>query len=90
MLFSFLFGTLAIASGLLCPLLISLVQERHSCVECGPSEGPGHTAHKGRLRELPLVMRVVRHWSRLPTEAMDAPSLEVFKIRLAGALSNLI
>jgi len=32
----------------------------------------------------------VRHWHRLPIEAVDAPSLEVFKARLDGALSNLI
>jgi len=31
----------------------------------------------------------VRHWIRLPREAVDAPSLEVFKARLDGALSNL-
>ncbi|KAK4812297.1 hypothetical protein QYF61_014083 [Mycteria americana] len=37
-----------------------------------------------------LTMRVVRHWHRLPTEAVDAPSLEAFKVRLDGALSNLI
>jgi len=35
-------------------------------------------------------MRVVRHWSRLPREAVDAPSLDVFKARLDGDLSNLI
>ena len=35
-------------------------------------------------------MRVVRHWARLPREAVDAPSLEVFKARLDGALSNLV
>ncbi|PKU39117.1 hypothetical protein llap_10580 [Limosa lapponica baueri] len=35
-------------------------------------------------------VRVVRHWSRLPREAVDAPSLEVFKTRLDGALSNLV
>ncbi|KFW10127.1 hypothetical protein N326_03708, partial [Eurypyga helias] len=34
--------------------------------------------------------RVVKHWNRLPREAVDAPSLEVFKARLDEALSNLI
>ena len=34
-------------------------------------------------------MRVVRCWNRLPREVVDAPSLEVFKISLDGALSNL-
>ncbi|KFV93663.1 hypothetical protein N326_08004, partial [Eurypyga helias] len=33
--------------------------------------------------------RVVRHWNRLPREAVDAPSLEVFKARLDEALNNL-
>jgi len=35
-------------------------------------------------------MRVVKHWNRLPREMLDAPSLETFKARLYGALSNLI
>jgi len=35
-------------------------------------------------------MRVVKHWHRLPREVVDAPSLETFKARLDGALSNLI
>ena len=30
------------------------------------------------------------HWNRLPKEAVDAPSLEAFKARLDGALSNLV
>ena len=34
-------------------------------------------------------MRVVRHWHRLPRAAVAAPSLERFKARLDGALSNL-
>ncbi|KFZ61084.1 hypothetical protein N321_04550, partial [Antrostomus carolinensis] len=33
---------------------------------------------------------VVRHWNRLPREAVDAPSLEAFKARLDGALGSLI
>jgi len=34
------------------------------------------------------MMRVVKHWPRLPREAVAAPSLAVFKARLDGALSN--
>jgi len=34
-------------------------------------------------------VRVVRHWNRLPREAVDSPCLEAFKARLDGALSNL-
>ncbi|KAK4811216.1 hypothetical protein QYF61_022113 [Mycteria americana] len=36
------------------------------------------------------MMRVVKHWNRLPTEAVDAPSLETFKVRLDRALRNPI
>jgi len=32
----------------------------------------------------------VRHWHRLPREAVGAPSLEAFKVRLDGALGCLI
>ncbi|KFP53861.1 hypothetical protein N323_10607, partial [Cathartes aura] len=42
------------------------------------------------IRQKFFTIRVVRHWSRLPREAVDAPSLEVFKARLDGALSNLV
>jgi len=35
-------------------------------------------------------MKVVRHWHRVPREAVAAPSLAVFKTRLDGALSNLV
>jgi len=33
---------------------------------------------------------VVKHWHRLPREVVEAPSLETFKTRLDGTLSNLI
>ncbi|KFR13211.1 hypothetical protein N306_12420, partial [Opisthocomus hoazin] len=41
------------------------------------------------IRNKFFTMRVVRHWNRLPREAVAAPSLAVFKARLNGALSNL-
>ncbi|KFQ79621.1 hypothetical protein N335_03532, partial [Phaethon lepturus] len=37
-----------------------------------------------------FTVRVMKHWNRLPTEVVDAPSLEVFKDRLDEALSNLV
>ena len=37
-----------------------------------------------------FTKRVVRCWNRLPREAVDAPSLEVLKTRLDGALGNLL
>ncbi|KFR07009.1 hypothetical protein N306_10794, partial [Opisthocomus hoazin] len=37
-----------------------------------------------------FTMRVMNHWNRFPREAVAAPSLEVFKARLDGALSKLV
>ncbi|KGL98800.1 hypothetical protein N301_02702, partial [Charadrius vociferus] len=42
------------------------------------------------IRKKFFTLRVVRHWNRLPREAVAAPSPEVFKARLDGALSNLV
>ncbi|KFM04159.1 hypothetical protein AS27_10727, partial [Aptenodytes forsteri] len=42
------------------------------------------------IRKKFFMMRVLEHWNRLPREVVDAPSLEVFKVRLDGALSNLV
>ncbi|KFW69432.1 hypothetical protein AS28_06278, partial [Pygoscelis adeliae] len=42
------------------------------------------------IRKKFFTLRVVKHWHRLPREVVDAPSLETFKVRLDGALSNLI
>ncbi|KFW02308.1 hypothetical protein N327_05034, partial [Fulmarus glacialis] len=42
------------------------------------------------IRKKFSTMRMVRHWNRLPREAVDAPSLKVFKARLDEALSNLV
>jgi len=58
------------------------------------TRGNGFKLKEGRfrvdIRKKFFTMRVVKHWSRLPREAVAAPSLEVFKARLDGALSNLV
>ena len=57
------------------------------------TRGNGFKLKEGRFRldtrKKFFTLRLVRHWIRLPREAVDAPSLEVFKARLDGALSNL-
>jgi len=56
--------------------------------------GNGCKLKEGRfrsdIRQKFFTMRVVKHWHRLPGEAVAAPSLAVFKSRLDGALSNLV
>ena len=37
-----------------------------------------------------FTVRVVRCWNRLPREVVDAPSLDVFKARLDGALGSVV
>ena len=55
--------------------------------------GNGFKLEKGRFRldtgKKIFTVRVMRHWNRLPSKAADAPSLEAFKARLRGAVSNL-
>ena len=42
------------------------------------------------IRRKFFTERVVRYWNRLSREVVDAPSLEVFKARLDGALGSLV
>mgnify|MGYP001857335701 CR=1 FL=1 len=37
-----------------------------------------------------FTVRVVKYWNRLSRDVVDAPSLETLKVRVDGALSNLI
>jgi len=61
---------------------------------CDRTTGNGFKLKEGRcrldIRKKYFTMRVVKLWNRLPREVGDAPSLETFKVRLDGALSNLI
>ncbi|KFP93818.1 hypothetical protein N329_04924, partial [Haliaeetus albicilla] len=54
----------------------------------------GFKLKEGRLRldirKTFFMMRVMKHWQRLPREVVDAPSPETFKSRLDRALSNLV
>ena len=56
--------------------------------------GNGSKLHQGKFR--PDIMkhffteRVIKHWNRLPGEAVDAPSLSLFKRHLDNALNNML
>ena len=62
---------------------------------CGdrPREN-GFKLREGRfrldIRRKSFTARVVRLWSGLPSDVVDAPSLQTFKVRLDQALGNLI
>jgi len=57
-------------------------------------KGDGFKLKEGRfrlgIRKKFFTMRVVKHSNVLPREVVAAPSLEVFKARLDGVLSNLV
>ncbi|KFQ78525.1 hypothetical protein N335_02215, partial [Phaethon lepturus] len=61
---------------------------------CNRKWGSGFKLKEARfrlnIRKKFFPMRVMKPWHRLPTYVVDAPSLETFKVRLDGALSNLI
>jgi len=61
---------------------------------CDRTRGNCFKVKEGRFRldiaKKFFTMRVVWPWHRLPRDVFDAPSLETFKARLDGALSNLV
>ncbi|KAK4830599.1 hypothetical protein QYF61_012025 [Mycteria americana] len=85
-------------------LIVSLQYLKGACKKDGDrlfsracsdrTRASGFKLKEGRFRldtrKKSFMMRVVKHWNRLPREVVDAPSLDTFKVRLEGALSNLI
>jgi len=61
---------------------------------CDRTRSNGFKLRDGRfrldIRKKFFTVRVVKPWNRLPRQVMEAPSLETFKARLDGALSNLV
>jgi len=55
------------------------------------TRGNGFKLKEGRfrleIRKKFWTVRVVRHWQKLPSEVVAAPSMAMFEARLDGALS---
>jgi len=77
-----------------CKRLYTIAQLLYHCIPCNRMRGNGVKLKESTLRidlrKKFYTMRVVKQWHRLPREVVDAPHLETFKVRLDGALRNLI
>ncbi|KFV75641.1 hypothetical protein N308_00153, partial [Struthio camelus australis] len=49
-----------------------------------------HRKFQLNLRKIFFTVRVTEHWNRLPREAVESPSLEIFKTRLDVILGNML
>ncbi|KFV88553.1 hypothetical protein N308_11746, partial [Struthio camelus australis] len=49
-----------------------------------------HRQFHTNMRRNFFTVRVTEHWNRLPREAVESPSLEIFKTRLDAILGNVL
>jgi len=65
-----------------------------SVVPSDRTKGNGHKRKHGKfrlnMRKNFFPLRVTEPWNRLPREAVDSPSLEIFKTRLDAVLCSLL
>jgi len=50
----------------------------------------GHGMSHTNMQKSFFTVRVMEHWNRLPREAVESPSMEIFKTSLDAYLCNLL
>jgi len=75
-------------------LVINTVARLFSVVCSSRTRGSGHKLEQGKfhtnMRKNIFTVRVTKHWNRLPREAVESPSMEIFKTHLDICLCNML
>jgi len=61
-------------------------RKQETCLRFYCPSGWSHLA----TRDCHLPRKVIRHWTRLPKEVVESPSLKVFKNRVDVALQDMV